>query len=223
MNFVWKIKVVSNDFLICIPFTIKACSSFFYLAQQLSEAKSKLWSDMRQIYSRAPNFMLFNAIMRLKEEQLQHITTLSKTVNNDSHLMLLSKENCSEFEFNLLRTKVNLLGLSVKYLVARQERQQLDSQFLRLYCEFEPKLLEKVKMFNIHVKDEKNEETLREYIVQYNARLFIKGQNESLLQHIDSLKAEIDSSSKEIENHEVRIILHNQLVKETRFYKIFGI
>ncbi|KAL9913463.1 augmin complex subunit dgt5 [Glossina fuscipes] len=172
-------------------------------SQQLSEAKSKLWSDMRQIYSRVPNFMLFNAIMRLKEEQLQDITNLSKTVNNDSHLMLLSKEDCSEFEFNLLRTKVNLLGLSVKYLVARQERQQLDSQFLRLYCEFEPKLLEKVKMFNTHVEDEKTEETLREYIVQYNARIFIKGQNESLLQHIDSLKAEIDSTTRDVEHHEI--------------------
>ncbi|KAL9922442.1 augmin complex subunit dgt5-like [Glossina fuscipes fuscipes] len=58
-------------------------------------------------------------------------------------------------------------------------------------------------MFNTHVEDEKTEETLCEYIVQYNARIFIKGQNESLLQHTDSLKAEIDSTTRDVEHHEI--------------------
>ncbi|XP_013097699.2 augmin complex subunit dgt5 [Stomoxys calcitrans] len=189
---------------------LKELEDFYTLSEQgsnyqiLQEAKTKLWSNVRQIFSNIPNFLIFNTILRLKEEQLQHIMSLNKTTTNDSHLAAHgSVEPLSNFEIHFMKTQANLLGIIGKYLAACQERKNLELEFPKTYEDFEDKLLEKVKIFNADLDTEQSEEIMRNYVVEYNFLNFIKGENEYLVQQIEALKAEIESSQKYLENHEV--------------------
>lgn len=175
--------------------------------QVLQEAKANLWSNMRRIFSNIPNFLIFNTITRLKEEQLQHIMSLNKTINNDSHAANNSREPLSNFEINFMKTKSSFLGIVGKYLTASQERKNLELDFSKTYEDFEDKLLEKVNIFNADIDSEHSEDIMRNYVVEYNFLNFTKGENEFLTQQIEILKADIENSQKYLENHEVSKVI----------------
>lgn len=175
-------------------------------AQELQEAKNILWSNFRKIFTNIPVFLIFNAIMRFKEDQLQYIMSLNKTATNESHTTSATtnnRESLTNFELNLMKTKSNFLSLVGKYLSACQERKRLEEQYIKAFNEFEDKLLEKVKIFNADTDSEQNEAIMRNYVIQYYSLNFTKGENEYITQQIEMLKAEIDNSKKHLENHEV--------------------
>lgn len=160
---------------------------------------------MRKMFTNIPVFLIFNAIMRLKEDQLQYIMSLNKTATNESHInnVANNRESLTNFELNLMKTKSSFLSLVGKYLSACQERKRLEEQYVKAFSEFEDKLLEKVKIFNADTDSEHNEAIMRNYVIQYYSLNFTKGQNEYLQQQIEMLKAEIDNSNKHLDNHEV--------------------
>lgn len=177
------------------------------LAQDLQDAKNNLWSNLRKTFANIPVFLIFNAIMRLKEDQLQYIMSLNKTsANNDSHLAGNNRDALTNFELNLMKTKSSFLSLVGKYLSACQERKRLEEQYIKAFIEFKDKLLEKVKIFNADTDSERNETIMRNYVIQYYSLNFSKGENEYLTQQIEMLKAEIDNSKKHLENHEVSLV-----------------
>lgn len=182
----------------------------FNIAQLLQEVKNKLWSNMRETFSNIPNFLIFNTILRLKEEQLQHVMSLNKTnTTNDSHMTTStnSREPLTNFEINLMKTKSNFLSLVGKYLSACQERKRLEEQYVQAFNEFEDKLFEKVKIFNADTDSEQNGAIMRNYVIEYYSLHYTKGENEFIAQQIELIKAEIENSTKHLENHEVMIIL----------------
>lgn len=184
------------------------CLSYSISDQVLQEAKANIWSNMRRIFSNIPNFLIFNTITRLKEEQLQHIMSLNKTINNDSHHATNnSREPLSNFEINFMKTKSSFLGIVGKYLTASQERKNLELDFSKTYEDFEDKLLEKVNIFNADIDSEHSEDIMRNYVVEYNFLNFTKGENEFLTQQIEILKADIENSQKYLENHEVSKVI----------------
>ncbi|TMW39516.1 hypothetical protein DOY81_015404, partial [Sarcophaga bullata] len=185
--------------------------------QLLQEAKNNLWSNMRQIFSNIPNFLIFNTIMRLKEDQLQHVMSLNKTnITNDSHMTTSthSREPLTNFEINLMKTKSYFLSLVGKYLSACQERKRLEEQYVQAFNEFEDKLLDKVKIFNADTDTEQNEAIMRNYVMEYYSLHFNKGENEFIAQQIEMIKAEIENTTKHLENHEVLIGSLKQVYNE---------
>ena len=181
-------------------------SFLFTIVQLLQEAKNNLWSKMRQIFSNIPNFLIFNTVMRLKEDQLQHVMSLNKTnITNDSHMTnsINSREPLTNFEINLMKTKSYFLSLVGKYLSACQERKRLEERYVQAFNEFEDKLLDKVKIFNADTETEQNEAIMRNYVMEYYSLHFNKGENEFIAQQIEMIKAEIENTTKHLENHEV--------------------
>ncbi|XP_075165668.1 dim gamma-tubulin 5 [Haematobia irritans] len=193
---------------------------FYMLCEQtknyevLQEAKSKIWSNMRQIFTNIPNFLIFNTILRLKEEQLQHIMSLNRTINNESNIATNSREPLTNFEMNFMKTKASFLSIVGKYLVARQEHDNMKLDFPNTYDDFEEKLLEKVKIFNSDMETEQSEEIMRNYVWEYNCFNFKKGENEYLTQQIEALKVDIEHSQKYLENHEVLLGSIKQVYSE---------
>ncbi|XP_011196507.1 augmin complex subunit dgt5 isoform X2 [Zeugodacus cucurbitae] len=173
----------------------------------VQEAKDLLWVKMRAIFSNMPNFIFFNVIMRLKEEQLQYVMSLinkSNLEDSSSHSVsgIGSKDPLSPFDIKLLQTKADLLGIVVKYLSARKERIMLEERFPDAYGPFVDELEKKVNLFNANT-DENINETISEYLVQYNLRNFSKSQNDFITQQIEQCKADIDYGARQLENHEV--------------------
>ncbi|XP_061394199.1 augmin complex subunit dgt5 [Musca vetustissima] len=188
---------------------LKELEDFYTFCEQnnnyqiLQDAKTQLWAKMRQIFANIPNFLIFNTINRLKEEQLHNIMSLNKTINNDSHLTGNSRDPLTNFEINFMKAKSSFLGIVGRYLTACQERKNLEMEFPKTYEDFEDKLLEKVKIFSTDLDSEHSEEIMRNYVVEYNFLNFTKGENEYLTQQIDLLKAELETAQKYLENHEV--------------------
>uniref|UniRef100_A0A1I8NYQ8 Uncharacterized protein n=1 Tax=Stomoxys calcitrans TaxID=35570 RepID=A0A1I8NYQ8_STOCA len=199
---------------------LKELENFYTLCEQnnnyqfVQTAKTKLWSNVRQIFSNIPNFLIFNTLLRLKEEQLQHIMALNKTTHNENHLGGSSRNHLTSFEINFMKTKANLLSVIGKYLAAYQEHKNLEFKFSEAFEHFEDKLLEKVQIFNADLEMEQNEETLRNYVVEYNFLNFIRGENEFLTKQIETLKAEIEHSQKYLDNHEVLLGSIKQVYSE---------
>ncbi|XP_067630740.1 augmin complex subunit dgt5 [Eurosta solidaginis] len=187
----------------------------FYINQTSSpntvqEAKDALWAKMRTIFSNIPNFIFFNVIMRLKDEQLQYIMSLiNKSNTNDSSsthsisvMSSSTKEPLTPFEIKLLQTKADLLGMVVKYLSARKERIMLDQNFSDAYNPFVNELSRKVNLFNANA-DENIHEIISNYLIQYNQRNFTKSENDYITQQIEQCKGDIEYSARQLENHEV--------------------
>lgn len=145
--------------------------------------------------------------MRLKEEQLQYVMSLINKSNLDDSLShsssgVGSKEPLSSFDIKLLQTKADLLGIVVKYLSARKERIMLEERFSDAYGPFVDDLEKKVNLFNANTNGNINE-TISDYLVQYNLRNFSKSQNDFVAQQIEQCKADIDYGARQLENHEV--------------------
>ncbi|XP_054740347.1 augmin complex subunit dgt5 isoform X1 [Anastrepha obliqua] len=184
----------------------------FYINQASSpssvqQAKDALWSKMRSIFSNIPNFIFFNVIMRLKDEQLQYVMSLiNKSNHEESSTHSVSgvgtKEPLSAFEIKLLQTKADLVGMVVKFLSVRKERIILEERFADAYGPFVDELQKKVNLFNANANENINE-IISDYLVQYNLRNFSKSQNEFIAQQIDECKSDIDYGAKQLENHEV--------------------
>ncbi|CAD7013877.1 unnamed protein product [Ceratitis capitata] len=173
----------------------------------IQEAKDALWTKMRAIFSNIPNYIFFNIIMRMKEEQLQHIMSLiSKSSHEESSTHSLSgvgnKEPLSSFDMKLLQTKADLMGMVVKYLSARKEREVLEERFAEAYGPFVDELEKKVNLFNANTNENIND-TISDYLVQYNYRNFSKSQNDFIAQQIEQYKVDIDYGARQLENHEV--------------------
>ncbi|XP_014099947.1 augmin complex subunit dgt5 [Bactrocera oleae] len=173
----------------------------------IQEAKDVLWVKMRATFSSMPNFIFFNVIMRLKEEQLQYVMSLinkSNIEDSTSHSLsgVGSKDPLSSFDIKLLQTKADLLGIVVKYLSARKERIMLEERFSDAYGPFVDELEKKVNLFNANTNENINE-TISDYLVQYNLRNFSKSQNDFIAQQIEQCKADIDYGARQLENHEV--------------------
>ncbi|XP_064548033.1 augmin complex subunit dgt5 [Drosophila montana] len=179
--------------------------------QQLTEAKLRLWSQMRDIFANTPNVLLFNAIMRLKEEQLQHVMQLNKSnyTLDATGSVALSKPPLDNFHVKLLKTKAELLGLVAKHLCAQNEVAQLEERFAAAYGTFVDELQRKVNNFNGITSssgdddDETSEEIISDFILQYNMRNFNRARNDYLTEQIEQLRQELEAGAKQLESHEL--------------------
>ncbi|XP_055842515.1 augmin complex subunit dgt5-like [Episyrphus balteatus] len=173
----------------------------------VQEAKDDMWRKMRKLFTNIPNFLIFNSILKVKEEQLQNIMTLNKTPK------IPFKENLNAFDLKLLKAKASILGMAANYMSARQESHSLNQRFSLAYTQFVEAVQCKVNLFNIETDDD-IDDIISNYIVQYNTRVFNKGQNEYILAQIELCKAQIECGTKQLEDHE--ILLNS--IKRKRFY-----
>ncbi|XP_030560120.1 augmin complex subunit dgt5 [Drosophila novamexicana] len=188
------------------------CNAEGNSSQQLTEAKLRLWSQMRDIFANTPNVLLFNAIMRLKEEQLQHVMQLNKSNHtlDATGSVALSKPPLDNFHVKLLKTKAELLGLVAKHLCAQNEVAQLEERFAAAYGTFVDELQRKVNNFNGITSsaddgdhDDASEEIISDFILQYNMRNFNRARNDYLTEQIEQLRLELEAGAKQLENHEL--------------------
>ncbi|XP_055838132.1 augmin complex subunit dgt5-like [Episyrphus balteatus] len=162
----------------------------------VQEAKDDMWRKMRKLFTNIPNFLIFNSILKVKEEQLQNIMTLNKTPK------IPFKENLSAFDLKLLKAKASILGMAANYMSARQESHSLNQRFSLAYTQFVEAVQCKVNLFNIETDDD-IDDIISNYIVQYNTRVFNKGQNDYILAQIELCKAQIECGTKQLEDHEI--------------------
>lgn len=162
----------------------------------VQEAKDEIWRKVRKLFSNIPNSLIFNSILKIKEQQLQNIMLLNNTPR------IPSKEQLSAFNLKLLKAKASLLGMAANYMSARQESYTLNERFSVAYTQFVEAVQCKVNLFSIEA-DEDIDDIISNYVVQYNTRVFNKSQNDYILGQIDLCKAQIDCSAKQLEDHEI--------------------
>ncbi|EDW08268.1 augmin complex subunit dgt5 [Drosophila mojavensis] len=195
----------------------KICNADGHSSQQLAEAKNQLWSQMRQIFANIPNVLLFNAIMRIKEEQLQQVMQLNKSSQHIETISSLSKPMLNSFDIKLLKTKAELLGLVAKHLSAQNEVAQLEERFAAAYSTFLNELQRKVNNFNAistEEEEESSEEIISEFILQYNLRNFNHARNEYLSEQIEQLRLELEAGVRQLESHELLLCSIKQIYAE---------
>ncbi|ALC41445.1 dgt5 [Drosophila busckii] len=186
------------------------CNSDGRNGQQLAEAKMRLWSQMREIFVNTPNLLLFNAIMKIKEEQLQYIMQLNKITKeaDGTVVRVKSKSALDNFDVKLLKTKADLLGIVARYAATQQEVSQLEERFAAVYGSFVDELQTKVNNFNgicSDDDDEASEDIISEFILQYNMHNFKRARNEYLTEHIEQLRMDIEAGAKHLEQHELML------------------
>jgi len=185
---------------------LKQLETFYGMCDEgssLADAKQRLWDEMRSTFADIPNALLLNVIMKIKEEQLQHIMHLNKTRENRT----TTKPPLNNYEVKLLKTKADMLGLAAKYFGAQKELEQKEERFCQDYTVFVDKLQTKVYNFNgISDGDEENaDELIIDYLVQYNMRNFNRDQNEFLREQIELLRLELDAGARQLENHDLKL------------------
>ncbi|EDW02395.1 augmin complex subunit dgt5 isoform X2 [Drosophila grimshawi] len=188
---------------------------------QLAEAKQRLWSQMRQTFANTPNVLLFNAILKTKEEQLQHVMQLNKRTPtlDATNSVALSKPPMSAFEVKLLKTRGDLLGLVSKYVSARDEVSQQEERFASIYDSFVDDLLKSVGNFNYNnctdADDSNNiEEIVSDFMMQYNKHNFNQARNDFLAEQIEQLRVEQEAGAKHLEQHELLLGSIKQMYSE---------
>ncbi|KAH8253516.1 hypothetical protein KR032_005893 [Drosophila birchii] len=171
----------------------------------LSEIKRQLWDEMRTIFADTPNSTLLNVIMKIKEEQLQHIMHLNEARDNPT----MAKPPLNSYEVKLLKTKADMLGLASKSLAAHKELEVKEARFCQEYSDFVDELQQKVHSFNgIDGESEDAEaadELISDYLVQYNMRNFNRAQNDFLREQIEQLRQELDAGSSQLEGHDLKL------------------
>ncbi|XP_017019786.1 augmin complex subunit dgt5 [Drosophila kikkawai] len=174
-------------------------------AHTLTEAKRQLWDEMRTIFADTPNSTLLNVIMKIKEEQLQHIMHLNEARDNPT----MSKPPLNSYEVKLLKTKADMLGLAAKSLAAHKELEVKEARFCQEYSDFADELQQKVHSFNgidgDSVEAEAADELISDYLVQYNMRNFNRAQNDFLREQIEQLRQELDAGSNQLESHDLKL------------------
>ncbi|XP_016947268.1 augmin complex subunit dgt5 [Drosophila biarmipes] len=185
---------------------LKQLETFYGMCDEgnsLADAKQRLWDEMRSTFADIPNSMLLNVIMKIKEEQLQHIMHLNESRENRT----TAKPPLNNYEVKLLKTKADMLGLAAKYFAAQKELEQKEERFCQDYSVFVDKLQTKVYSFNgISLGDEENaDELISDYLVQYNMRNFNRAQNEFLREQIELLRLELDAGARQLENHDLKL------------------
>ncbi|KAH8261204.1 hypothetical protein KR044_005115 [Drosophila immigrans] len=185
----------------------------------LAEAKSQLWSQMRDIFGNTPNVLIFNAIMKIKDNQLERIMEMTKqSTANQAGLGHLSKPKLDNFDVTLLKTKADLFGLMAKYVRAKNEVAQLEERFASVYPTFVDELQKKVNNFNginSAEDDEGSEDIISDFILQYNMSYFYQAQNEFLTEQNEKLRLELVTGAKQLENHEMMIGSIKQMYRES--------
>ncbi|KAH8348588.1 hypothetical protein KR084_008826 [Drosophila pseudotakahashii] len=173
------------------------------VVHSLAEAKQRLWNEMRSNFADIPNALLLNVIMKMKEEQLQHIMHLNETRGKGT----TAKPPLNNYEVKLLKTKADMLGLAAKYFGAQKELEQKEERFCQDYSVFVDKLQTKVYSFNgICLGDEDSaDELISDYLVQYNMRNFNGAQNEFLREQIEQLRVELEAGARQLENHDLKL------------------
>ena len=116
--------------------------------------------------------------------------------------MCVAREPLSGFEIKLFKAKADFLGMVAKYMQARQERIAIEERFSLAHGPFMEKLQNKIHLFNPGQQD-KADDIISSYVVQYHRRNMFKSKNEYLAQQIQIIKNEIDSDNKQLESHEV--------------------
>ncbi|XP_017039227.1 augmin complex subunit dgt5 [Drosophila ficusphila] len=169
----------------------------------LADAKQRLWDEMRSTFADIPNALLFNVIMKIKEEQLQHIMHLNETRGNCT----TAKPPLNNYEVKLLKTKADMLGMAAKFFGAQKELEQKEERFCQDYSVFVDKMQTKVYSFNgISLEDEESaDELISDYLVQYNMRNFNRAQNDFLREQIELLRVELEAGAKQLENHDLKL------------------
>ncbi|KAH8369927.1 hypothetical protein KR093_001482 [Drosophila rubida] len=188
-------------------------------AHQLVEAKAQLWSQMRETFGNTPNVLIFNAIMKIKDKELQHVMNMNKksTANQDG-ISKLSKPKLDNFDVKLLKTKADLFGLVAKYVSAQNEVSQLEERFALVYGTFVDELQKKVNNFNGITSgedDEGSEDIISDFILHYNMRNFYQAQNDYLTEQIEKLRQDLVAGSKQLENHEMLLGSIKQMYRES--------
>ncbi|XP_020803295.1 augmin complex subunit dgt5 [Drosophila serrata] len=174
-------------------------------AQTMAEVKRQLWDEMRTIFADTPNYTLLNVIMKIKEDQLQHIMHLNEARDNPT----MTKPPLNSYEVKLLKTKADMLGLAAKSLAAHKELEVTEARFCQEYSDFVDELQQKVHIFNGIDADSEDaeaaDELISDYLVQYNMRNFNRAQNDFLREHIEQLRQELDAGGSQLENHDLKL------------------
>ncbi|XP_060659220.1 augmin complex subunit dgt5 [Drosophila nasuta] len=191
------------------------CNTHGNNAHQLVEAKTQLWSQMREIFGDTPNVLIFNVIMKMMDKQLEHVMNMNKKsiANQD-----LSKPKLDNFDVKLLKTKGDLFGMAAKYVNARNEVAQLEERFAQVYGIFVDELQKKVNNFNGITSDEDDEgseDIISDFILQFNMRNFYQSQNEFLTEQIEKLRMDLVSGAKQLENHEMLLGSIREMYRES--------
>lgn len=187
-------------------------------SHELAEAKSRLWTKMRETFADTPWGLIFNAIIKSKDEQVHHIWELHRKPRTDEGANVArSKPALNNFEVKLLKTKAELLGLVAKYVNAKNEVAQLEERFASVYSSFMNELQSKVNNFNGINTAEDNEaaeEIISDFIIELNLRNFNQARNAFLSEQVEKFRMELEANAKNLENHEIMISSIKQIYGE---------
>ncbi|XP_050091025.1 augmin complex subunit dgt5 [Anopheles aquasalis] len=168
--------------------------------------QEQLWASMREVLRGIPNHLLWGVLLKLKEDHLRQISEednrqaeLERTGNtiSDRDLVQVSKSK-------LYATHI---GIFLDLATQRQLVSATKENYLAKYTSCTGEL--EAKMALLNEIDDEAEETLEEYLMQWNSRVYNQGQ-------IVFLEAEIERKKQEIAVYDQKIQNHDQLLSQLR-------
>ncbi|XP_035787674.1 augmin complex subunit dgt5-like [Anopheles albimanus] len=168
--------------------------------------QEQLWASMRELLHGIPNHFLWGVLLKLKEDHLRQISEV------DNRQAELEQSGDTISDRDLLQVSKSKLyathiGIFLDMATQRQLVSATKENYLAKYTSCTAEL--EAKMALLNEIDDEAEETLEEYLMQWNSRVYNQGQ-------IAFLEAEIERRKQEIAVYDQKVQNHDQLLSQLR-------
>ncbi|XP_065077175.1 augmin complex subunit dgt5-like [Ochlerotatus camptorhynchus] len=174
-------------------------SKFTELKQEGSkQAQQKLWANIRTVLRGIPNYLLWSALMDIKEKQLLEISEADRQQNEFEKENALSDQDL--LQINMAKLCGSHINLFIDLVAKKRAIQTMKDDYLAKYTPFAQTLETKMNLLNM--MDDEADEILEDYMFQSTSKDYNQGQLEFISKEIDKKKQEIKLQSSKLENQE---------------------
>lgn len=187
--------------------------------QKISEAKQKLWDNLKKINKNIPNYLLWSSILKLKEVQLQNMILLNKSNFNDNNTskQMPDNENRDSIEIQCLKASALAISIFSKAAAASNQAENKSKEFVSAYKTFVDSVKCKISLYNTELTDDADD-IISDFVVQYTTRSFNKGQIDFLDSEIDRRKIQISDGNTIMKDHQMLIGSIAQIYSDIEAY-----
>ncbi|ETN59580.1 hypothetical protein AND_008808 [Anopheles darlingi] len=168
--------------------------------------QEQLWASMRERLRGIPNHLLWGVLLKLKEDHLRQISE----VDNKQAELERNRDTISDrdlLQVSKSKLYATHIGIFLDVATQRQLVSATKEDYLAKYTSCTGEL--EAKMALLNEIDDEAEETLEEYLMQWNSRVYNQGQ-------ITFLEGEIERKKQEITVYDQKIQNHDQLLSQLR-------
>uniref|UniRef100_A0A182K510 Uncharacterized protein n=1 Tax=Anopheles christyi TaxID=43041 RepID=A0A182K510_9DIPT len=160
--------------------------------------QEKLWTDLREVLRGIPNHLLWNVLLTMKDRHLREVSEHENKRDETEHGVTLSDLDLLQASMaKLCTTHINVF---LDVVSSRNKVNKAREEYLAKYTPSSNELEAKMALMN--VMDDEAEESLEEYLVQWNSREYNQGQIDYMVREVERKKQELHEFTQKVQNHE---------------------